>query len=169
VHTAVVVVALGIFAVVGERDVRTRQIPNELALAIAILGLVRLKLVDSEIEATFTLAVTIAVFVTGFFLFWRNMFGGGDIKLMAAMVLLIGYRDLFRFFIIMSLCGAALALITLVVSKQRPRRISRPLALPIDMGVEPPEAPPYRLSVPYGAAIAAGGMITLIAQISVPR
>jgi prepilin peptidase CpaA len=171
VETVVVLVALAIFVVVGERDVRTRQIPNELALAIAILGLLRMMLIDSGTEAALTLAATTAVFLTGFFLFWRDVFGGGDIKLIAATALVIGYRDVFRFFIVTSLCGAALALITLVVRKQRPRHwwISRPLSLPSEMVVQPPGAPPCKLSVPYGVAIAAGGVMTLIAQISVPK
>ena len=119
-QTAVVVVAIGILALIAYRDVRTRRIPNPLAIAIAILGLVRILLVNDPVAAGYTLAAGIAMLTAAFLLFWRGVLGGGDAKLIAATALLIGYQDLFGFLFLMSLCGAALALATLMSDKLGP-------------------------------------------------
>lgn len=171
VHTVVFIVAAGMFAVVVERDLRTRQIPNEMALAIAALGLFRLLLDDSGVGTTLTLAAAAAVFAGAFFLFWRSILGGGDVKLMAAMALLIGYRDLLRFLTIMSLCGALLGLVVFVRSRPglKVARIFRPEILPSVMVPKPPDLPANLSSVPYGVAIVAAGAMILIFQTSFPR
>jgi prepilin peptidase CpaA len=170
VQAAILVVAVGILTVVVERDVRMRHIPNELALAIASLGLFRLIIAHDWVTAILTLAAAVAVFAGAFFLFWRSVLGGGDVKLVAATALLVGHHDLSRFLILMSLCGAALALLTLAQGKQGLRlwQISRSLTLPTETAVESREALPSQSNVPYGAAISAAGAMILILQTSFP-
>ena len=92
--------------------------------------------------------------------------GGGDAKIIPAAAVLIGYRELLGFLFLMSLCGGALALATLAVEK-----LGRPL-----MGLwRPAHGPPIiagatrdrlarkDVSVPYGVAVAAAGVLTLLA------
>jgi prepilin peptidase CpaA len=161
-QTCVVVVGIGILALIAYGDVRTRRIPNALAIAIAILGLVRILLVNDPVTAGQTFAAGTAVFVAAFLLFSRGIVGGGDAKLVASTALLIGYHDLFGFLFLMSLCGAALALATLTRDKLRPWlwRLSHHPAMPPVATT----AAPMRSTVPYGAAIAAAGVIVLILE-----
>ncbi len=169
-QSAILVVAVGILTIVVERDVRARHIPNELALAITTLGLLRLIVAHQLVIAILTVAAAAAVFAPAFFLFWRGVLGGGDVKLVTATALLVGCHDLFRFLILMSLCGAALALLTYARGKSglRLRRISRCLTLPTEPAGEQHEALSGQSSVPYGAAISVAGAIVLTLQTSVP-
>jgi prepilin peptidase CpaA len=159
VQTAVTVVAIAILAAIALADIRTRRIPNALSIVVAALGLVRILLVHDLAATGYTFGAAAVVFGIAFLLFWRGAIGGGDAKLVAAMVLLIGYHDLLGFLLLMSLCGGVVALAILAQDKLRPRlsRLQRSTVTPssADCGTEPP-------SVPYGVAIAAAGIITLI-------
>ena len=163
-QTAVLVVAIGILSIIAYGDVRTRRIPNVLAGVIAVLGLMRVLLVHDPVAAGHTLAASAAVFTAAFLLFWRDTIGGGDTKLVAAMALLIGYQDLLNFLFLMSLCGGALALAILARDKLRPRfwRLSRPSRMPPATEATGCVAATARSTVPYGVAIAAAAVITLI-------
>jgi prepilin peptidase CpaA len=164
VQTAVLVVGSGILSIIAYGDVRTRRIPNALSLAIAILGLIRIILVHDPVAAGHTLAATAAAFAATFLLFRRGAVGGGDAKLITAMALLVGAADLFSFLFLMSLCGGALALAILARDKLRPwfRRVSRPARMPCATEAKGSSAVAPRSTVPYGVAVAAAGVITLI-------
>ena len=164
-HTAVLAVAVGIFAVVAYRDVRTRRIPNGLSLTIAALGLVRIVLVQDLLGATCTLAAGMTIFAVTFALYRCGAIGGGDAKMIAAAALLIGYRELPEFLFLMSLCGGALALATVATEKLDPslRRLWRVAHLPSNAEGERVRAVPKVSTVPYGVAVATAGVITLIA------
>ena len=171
VQSAVVILAIGILAIIAYGDLRRRRIPNELSLAIAILGLTRMLLGDDAVAAGPTLAAAAAVFVAAFLLFWRSILGGGDAKLVAATAILIGYHDLFRFLFVMSLCGGPLALAILARDKLGPwlERLSRPAGMPSATDATERITATARSTVPYGAAIAAAGVIMLILKNSLPR
>jgi prepilin peptidase CpaA len=163
-HTTVMITSIGVLAVIAYGDVRTRRIPNTLTATIAMLGLARLILVYNPIAAAQTLAAAAAIFAASFLLFCRGVFGGGDAKLVAAMVLLIGSNNVFGFLFLMSLCGGALAVAALLfdhIDLQCSRR-SRLARVPSsDLVSEPATAVP-RLTVPYGVAIAAAGVILIL-------
>lgn len=154
-QTIVVAVAIGILITIAYRDVRTRRIPNALAAAIAILGLSRMILADDPVAAGHTLVASAAVFAVTFLLFRRGVFGGGDAKLISATVMLVGFRDLFDFFLLMSLCGGTLALAILTRDRFR-RHITQGAT---ESGCS---GPPTRPTVPYGVAIAGAGVVELI-------
>jgi prepilin peptidase CpaA len=88
-------------------------------------------------------------------LFWRGLIGGGDAKLIAATALLVGYHNLFSFLVLMSLCGLLVTLVMLV---------TRSRGWHSQVGVAPEPLPKARLAVPYGVAIAGGGIVTLLFQ-----
>jgi prepilin peptidase CpaA len=164
-HSAILAVAVGILVIVAYEDVRTRRIPNALSLAIAALGLARIALAAEVIDAGYTLAAAIIIFAITFALFQRGGIGGGDAKILPATALLIGHRELLSFLFLMSLCGGVLALATLAVERldlsfghfRREAHVSS--TGQSDRG----RVAPKGSTVPYGVAVAAAGVITLIA------
>jgi len=164
VQTAVLVVAIGVLAIIAFGDVRTRRIPNVLAAAIATLGLARMTLAGDPVATVHTIEASTAVFAAAFLLFWRHVLGGGDAKLVTAMALLIGYQDLLSFLFLMSLCGGALAIAILARDKLCPGfwRVSRSARMPSATEATGCIAGAARSTVPYGVAIAAAAVITLI-------
>ena len=163
-HPAILYAAIGISVVVAYQDVRTRRIPNALSLAMAMLGLVRIALTQDAIAGSYTLAAGAMVFAVTLALFHYGVIGGGDAKLIPATALVIGYRDLLGFLFLMSLCGGALAIAAIATDKlaaslkRRRGRASPPSPREIDFHA------PTASTVPYGCAVAAAGVITLIAS-----
>jgi prepilin peptidase CpaA len=158
VQTAIIAAAIGVLAITAYGDVCTRRIPNALSAAIALLGLVQMILAADPLAAARTLGAGAIVFTGAFFLFRRGLFGGGDVKLLAAMALLIGHEDLFRFLFLMSVCGGTLALAIIARDKLRQQQEHPPGLAPAAGCL----AASARSTVPYGVAIAAAGVITLI-------
>jgi prepilin peptidase CpaA len=165
-QTLILLLGIGLFAVAAYGDVRARRIPNELALGVGALGLLRMLAGDAS-APLYTLGAAAVVFAVAFLLFRRDLVGGGDVKLLTAAALLIGYHDLLSFLLLMSLCGAFISLAMLTAGKLVPmlRHNPRPAMLPVP---ENSRGTPGRLSVPYGVAIAAAGIVILVLQSSFP-
>ena len=147
----------GCLALAAYTDVRSRRIPNALAVAVAALGIVRLILAGDPGAALDSVAVAAALFAVGFLLFWRGLIGGGDVKLTAAAGLLVGYHALSEFLVAMSLFGLVVTLAVLAAD----RLAARPAAVPLAAAHDPTRVRP---TVPYGVAIAASGILTLVLQ-----
>lgn len=168
-NVAILTTATAVFTLIAYQDMKFRRISNRLSAVIALLGLVRI-LVDPNGAGLILLSLVAAsgFFAVGFLLFSVEVLGGGDAKLASATAWLVGWHDILLFLILMSLFGAVLALSALALSHSNPtaRGISeRPEP------THPAEASKSRWgqrNVPYGAAIAAGGVTTLILQLS-PR
>lgn len=169
VQTVIVVLSMGAFLGAAYVDVRRRRIPNALSYMIGSLGLLRILLADDPMTAGWTLAAAAGVLVVAFMFFWGGTFGGGDAKLLTGAVLLIGYRDLFDFIVLMSLFGAVLALSLLIGDRLIPRfrRAMQRAAVPDATAVAARRD--VWPTVPYGVAISAAGMIILVLQVSVSR
>ncbi len=193
-QTLTTILAISVLIVAAYGDICRRRIPNELAIAIAILGLARMIIAGEPSAALWTLAAGAAVLFTGFLLFWRGLIGGGDAKLLAAVVLLVGYRELADLLLIMSLVGGLLALVVIAIDRLGPWLPPVPVILsicgaPLRLAVfaeetlegllqfirppasrpTVPHSLPMRPSVPYGVAIAAAGVTVLVFQSSLPR
>jgi prepilin peptidase CpaA len=160
-QTVIFFLGAAIFAFVAISDFRTRRIPNGFIVAILLLAALRMALTGTPTGALYTLLASAAVFVASFLLFWRGLLGGGDVKLIGATGLLIGYHGLFEFLFVMSICGALMAVAIFAGDRLGLKPISRPGATP--SGQEQPE-PPDRLTVPYGIAIALAATFTLYVQ-----
>jgi prepilin peptidase CpaA len=160
-HTVIFFLGAGIFAFVAISDFRTRRIPNGFIVAILLLAALRMAITGTPTGALYTLLASAAVFVATFLLFWRGLLGGGDVKLIGATGLLIGYHDLFEFLFVMSICGALIALAIFAGDRLRLGSASRSETMPAE-----PEhlEPPDRLTVPYGIAIALAATFTLYVQ-----
>jgi prepilin peptidase CpaA len=193
-QTLTTILAISVLIVAAYGDICRRRIPNELAIAIAILGLARMIIAGEPSAALWTLAAGAAVLFTGFLVFWRGLIGGGDAKLLAAVVLLVGYRELADLLLIMSLVGGLLALVVIAIDRLGPWLPPVPVILsicgaPLRLAVfaeetlegllqfirppasrpAVPHSLPMRPSVPYGVAIAAAGVTVLVFQSSLPR
>lgn len=162
----VLVFAICIFAVAAYADIRTRRIPNELIVAVLALAAFRIALSGDPTAALYTLVAGAALFVATFLLFWRGLLGGGDVKLMVSSGFLIGYHDFLQFLFVMSVCGALVAFAVLAGSKLGMRPMPHGAAMPPHSENPDHEFPerPARLTVPYGVAIAAAGIFTLLVQ-----
>lgn len=147
---ALTVLAIGLFAAAAASDLARRRIPNPLVMALAALGLARLGLAVAAGAGPGVLGadlgVGLLVLALGAVFFRFGLLGGGDVKLLAAGALWIGTAQVAPFLMTTVLAGGLLALIFLAwatLARASTGRKSGP-------------------SLPYGVAIAAGGILTTL-------
>jgi len=133
----------GILVIAAVIDVRTFTISNRLNLTVALLAPVYWASIALSPwpGIAIHLAAGAAVFVLLAVAFYAGMMGGGDVKLAAALALWFPPLGTIKFLVIMSLAGGVLTLILLVAHGVR-KREGRP-------------------EIPYGVAIAFGGLAIL--------
>jgi len=148
-------VSMALLIVAAYSDIKTLRIPNLLVGAIAVVGLIRLILLHDPLAAIYAVGAAVLVFTIGLVLFARRIVGGGDVKLLTATILLLRYRDLLDFFTVMSVIGALLSVAVVLVHNYLPLVAGPRLDVRLPKG---------RLPVPYGVAIAAAGIMTLLFQ-----
>jgi prepilin peptidase CpaA len=161
VQNVIFFLGAGIFAFVAFSDLRTRRIPNGFIVAILFLAALRIAVTGDPNGALYTLLASMAVFIATFLLFWRGLLGGGDVKLIGATGLLIGYHDMFQFLFVMSVCGALVALAVVAGERLGLQPGARPATMPVAQEHQQPRA---RLTVPYGVAIALAAIFTLLVR-----
>jgi prepilin peptidase CpaA len=124
-------------------DVRTFTISNRLNLTVALLApLYWLSIALSPWPGVAVqLGAAAAVFVVLAGAFYAGMMGGGDVKLAAALALWFPPASTIKFLVFMSIAGGVLTLAILAWHKARHRQ-GRP-------------------EIPYGVAIAFGGLAIL--------
>jgi prepilin peptidase CpaA len=150
-HPIVLLPGLALLVAASFRDVRSRRIPNGLCAALAAFGLLRLGLGlavwrDAPLAVVAAdLAASLALLLAGAGLFAAGWLGGGDVKLLAAAGLWIGVAGLPGLLAVMSLTGGLLALGMIV---------ERAVVGLRRAGAE------HAATLPYGLAIAAGGIAT---------
>jgi prepilin peptidase CpaA len=159
-QTVIMLVGIALFIAAAYGDIKSLRIPNPLAAAVALLAIFRLIVIGDPSAALYTVGTSVIVFTVTCLLFWRGLLGGGDAKLLSATVLLVGYQDLFSFLFVMSICGVLVSLAILLIHRNLPLLLGPRLAVlvPLVPGAQP--------AVPYGVAIASGGIATLLFQSS---
>jgi len=132
-----------ILVVAAVIDVRTFTISNRLNVVVALLAPVFWWSVGLPLwpDAAILFAVAVGVFALLSIAFFAGMMGGGDVKLAAAVALWFSPAVTLRFLVFMSIAGGLLTLVVLVIHKVRSKE-GRP-------------------EVPYGVAIAIGGLAIL--------
>ena len=137
----------------GWQDLHTMRISNRLPLAIAAASVVwalagwelgRVSIADLSLAA----ACAAIVFAIGGLAFTAGAVGGGDVKLLAAATLFAGPNLLFDFLMVTALAGGALGLAMLAGARIGPSAAGADGAFPARL----------RNGLPYGPAIAAGGL-----------
>ena len=124
-------------------DVRTYVISNRLNLAVALLAPVFWWSIGLPLwpNVAIQLALALGVFTLLALPFCLGMMGGGDVKLGAALALWFPPDAILAFLVIMSLAGGVLTLVVVAVHRLR-KKEGRP-------------------KIPYGVAIAIGGLAIL--------
>jgi len=137
----VLLAAILVFAAVV--DVRTFTISNRLNLTVALLAPVYWASIALSPwpGVAVQLAAAAVVFVLLAGAFYAGMMGGGDVKLAAALALWFTPAGTLRFLVLTSLAGGVLTLVVLAAHRAR-KREGRP-------------------EIPYGVAIAFGGLAIL--------
>lgn len=122
------------------RDVKSRTIPNELNLAIALLAIPFWWSVGLPLWPDVAIQVGIAAIVFGLFAiaFAFGAMGGGDVKLIGALALWLPFQALVLLLVVMSLAGGVLTA-AMYIRHRMARQEGQ-------------------LEVPYGLAIAFGGL-----------
>jgi prepilin peptidase CpaA len=164
-------VLLALVSIAAGYDVRYGRIPNWLTAAGVILGLLLNTILDSVWNGLkFSLAGFILALSVYFILYVVRAMGGGDVKLMAAIGALMGWRNWIAIFLITALIGAVAALL-LVALRGRLRKTLWNVAFILNelKSGRPAYAKNEELDVrsakglglPHGAVIAAGTLVFL--------
>ena len=157
-------------------DITRYRIPNTIVYAIVAAFAVGAIFNFAWPAIVWPVLAGVAMFLFGALLFAFGLFGGGDVKLIAAMALWTGFADLPRFLLIM---GAAGGLLGLVLLLKRLRQGPAPAGLS-PASTEPSEAavamapssatpasdaptseaprPTRKSHIPYGVGIAIAGL-----------
>lgn len=158
-HVTIMIFA-GLLGWAAVSDYRTYLIPNSVSLSIAALYPAYVIASPVPIDWPLGLAVGAGVLAVGFVLFALRYAGGGDVKLLAVVALWAGPGHVFPFLVLTTIAGGVLAFATATHL-----RYLRPFPA---LALAPDEASATKLqsSVPYGMAIALGGL-WLVTQILV--
>jgi prepilin peptidase CpaA len=129
-----------LLAIAAAGDLRSREIPNWLNGAIALLAIPFWWSIGLSPwpEMAIQLGLAVAVFVLFALLFQFGFMGGGDVKMIGALALWLPVGAILNLLIIMSIAGGALTVAMLIR-----RRLARSEG---------------QIEVPYGVAIAFGGL-----------
>lgn len=147
-RAVVAILASATLAWGGLTDVRTRLIPNRSIVVLLVLFLPWTAL-DFGASTVSALEAGALVLVVTFGLFAFRIFGAGDAKMISAMALFMGLGYLPYFLFITAMAGGLFALMALAARPQRA------LVMFATRGKGD-----YGPGVPYGAAIAIGGVLT---------
>ncbi len=155
------ITAYGIYvlalAAAGTSDLVRYEIPNSLSLAlVAAFALLATELPLPAVIDRVLAGLT--VFGLMSLLFAAGICGGGDVKLLGATALWMGWSHLTAFLLVMALAGAVLALTLLIL-----RRLAGS-GVVVATGVRPRRIFAKDAGVPYGVAIAVAG-VSMIPQL----
>lgn len=157
--SAVPMALLAVLARIAWTDVRARRIENRAVLAVLALGLLRPVLDAAAGPWHAGPGAALLVLAPGLLVWRAGLIGGGDVKLAAALALLVGLDALPRLLLLTALSGGALALfqllgrhaawlLALALGRVLPAGLAGRLA-PASWAA-PGAAPP---TVPYGVAL----------------
>ncbi|MBP2548387.1 prepilin peptidase CpaA [Neorhizobium galegae] len=150
--------ALGILplglAFAATSDLLTMKIPNAIPLTLflaffPVAGLAGF----GGVAIGWSCLAALAVFCACFALFAVNAMGGGDAKLLTAVALWYGFNiSLFEYLVTVAFVGGVLTLVILLIRSKADRLLSLGLRLPASLVTA--------RKIPYGIAIAIGGILT---------
>lgn len=135
-------------------DFWTYRIPNVVVGTLAVLYFVCVTYFfwDTGINWVSHIGACFSVLAVGLGLFYFGIFGGGDIKLLAAVALWIGFtRELIVFLLVAGVAGGVLTLLLLAIR-------SGLSLIPIPFPGHMPAALQARSAIPYGVAVVVGAL-----------
>jgi prepilin peptidase CpaA len=141
-------------------DIAARTIPDLICLALAFLGVAR-HLPDGRLPIA--LLASFLILLLAVPLWWRGLTGGGDVKLLTAVALLVPPGRVTDLLLVMALVGGALALLYLTLAPLLPEpAAARPAATTARILRIEQWRIRRRGPLPYGVAIAAGAITVLL-------
>lgn len=146
---------IGAWLVAALNDAEEMKIPNWISIALVVLfPVAAFHFGYSPAQFAISLGLGIAVLIVCFALFAFNVFGGGDAKLLAASAPWVGLAGILPFLIKVFLMGGLLALIVLMFRNM-------PILPVFARAPWLMRAHGSESHLPYGIAIAAGGVWSL--------
>ncbi|MGY3446415.1 A24 family peptidase [Bradyrhizobium sp. USDA 4473] len=144
-------------------DIATRLIRNEICLALAFLGIAGQ--LANPIQIGQSLIVAAILFLLLFVIYQRGMIGGGDVKLLVALAIGFPLASVIELLMVTAMAGGGLATVHLAM-----RRLPQPKLAPagssllrrvyvVERWRHLRHAP-----LPYGVAIACGGIWTILSK-----
>lgn len=127
-------------------DVTRYIIPNWLVGSLLALYPVAVWLTPQAVDWKMAIAGMLIVFAVGYWVFAMKWMGGGDIKLITACALWVGWQALAEFIFVTALLGGVFAVLLLAARKWLPLMIRRETPWPRILRDNEP--------IPYGVAIA---------------
>jgi len=154
-HTTVLVAAALPVVYAAARDLREFKIPNECSLLLLALYPLHVWLSPVPVSVPTAAPVAVIVFAVTYGLYALKRFGGGDVKLLSALALWAGPGLIADLVVMTSVAGGVLALAYL-------SPIRHVFALTLDrVGDAAARDNVLAERLPYGLAIAVGGLVCL--------
>jgi prepilin peptidase CpaA len=146
-------------------DVRYRRIPNPFVLATLISGLTLNFTLGGVHGALSSIGGCVLAFIFMLLLHVFGAMGAGDVKLFAAIGSVIGVHLVVPTFVVVVLTGGLLGLVSMVRSRAFATTMQRVLQILVGLlpGWQMPKfsvPADRRLTIPYGAAITIGAIIS---------
>jgi prepilin peptidase CpaA len=159
-------------------DITRYRIPNTIVYAIVAAFALGAIFNFAWPAIVWPVLAGVAMFLLGAGLFALGLFGGGDVKLIAAMALWTGFADLPRFLLIMGAAGGLLGLVLLLKRRRQQPAMASSMSTPAEPSTantavseastseatssgapksEPPR-PTRKSHIPYGVGIAIAGL-----------
>jgi Flp pilus assembly protein protease CpaA len=144
-------------------DIATRLIRNEVCLALALLGIASqfvnpMHVTESLIAATILFLLLIVIYQ-------RRWIGGGDVKLLAALAIGLPLMGVIQLLTVTALAGGVLALVHLVMGLLPYPKLAPAGSSPVRRVYAVERWRNLRHApLPYGVAIACGGIWTVFSQ-----
>ena len=142
----------GVLVWAAVQDLFSLRISNWTTLAVLALYPVYVVSASPMVALPMALAIGGFVFLVGFVLFHFKYFGGGDVKLFAAVALWAGAPLVVGFLLTVAVVGGLLA-----VASMTPLRMLLPY-MAAATRIKADMAHLMQLQIPYGVPIAAGGL-----------
>lgn len=153
-------------------DIARYRIPNGIVYAITVAFFVGMAFDLSWPAVGWSLLAGVGMFLLGAGLFAFGLFGGGDVKLIAAMALWTGLADLPRFLLVMTAAGGLLGVAWMAKRWYRRPALAGEAAketTPAEIpAVEGSSGPKTHNRIPYGVAIAVAGLDFFITSVHSP-
>ncbi|HEY4044001.1 MAG TPA: prepilin peptidase [Rhodopila sp.] len=161
------ILTLGLLGFAAWRDLATRTIPNQVSLALAVLGLA-FRLTQGWPAALLSIAVAAALFVIMLLCHARGLIGGADVKLLTALALGLPPLGSYQLVAATALAGGVLAVLYILlrrtmgragvpVMRGRPHRFAALRVAAVELWRIRRHGP-----LPYGVAIAVGGALVVL-------
>lgn len=144
-------------------DVATRLIRNEVCLALALLGIA--SQLPNSMQVVESLIAAAILFLLLFVLYTRGGIGGGDVKLLTASAIGLPLTGVIELLTITALAGGVLALVHLLMRHlPYPRLAPAGSSLARRVYVIERWRHLRHAPLPYGVAIACGGIWTILSK-----